>query len=66
MELAKYRNPIELDQYIRSRITDKTKRYYIQSVLTVADPEKKEQETESLRRIPDLFRKLVVRKTLMR
>ena len=35
-------------------------RCYIQSALTVADPRKKEQETESLRRIPDSFRKLVV------
>ena len=25
----KYRNPIELDQYIRSRITDKQKKYYV-------------------------------------
>ena len=26
---AKYRNPIELDRYIRNRITDKSKRYYV-------------------------------------
>ena len=26
---AKYRDPFELDKYIRARITDKTKRYYI-------------------------------------
>jgi predicted AAA+ superfamily ATPase len=26
---AKYRNPIELDKYVRDRITDKTKRYYV-------------------------------------
>ena len=35
-------------------------RYYIQSALTVADPEKREQETASLNRIPDSFRKIVV------
>lgn len=26
---AKYRNPVELDKYIREHITDKTKRYYV-------------------------------------
>ena len=26
---AKYRNPIELDQYVRERITDPNKRYYV-------------------------------------
>ncbi len=36
------------------------RRCYIQSALTVADPKKKEQETESLKRIPDFFKKLVV------
>ena len=35
-------------------------RYYIQSALSVADPEKKEQEIASLIRIPDSFRKIVV------
>ena len=35
-------------------------RYYIQSALTVADPEKREQEIASLIRIPDSFRKIVV------
>jgi predicted AAA+ superfamily ATPase len=28
--------------------------------LTVADPEKKRQETESLKRIPDSFKKIIV------
>ena len=37
-----------------------SQRYYIQSALTVADPEKRRQETESLIRIPDSFRKIVV------
>ncbi|MBQ8076424.1 MAG: ATP-binding protein [Oscillospiraceae bacterium] len=35
-------------------------RFYIQSALTIADPEKKKQEIESLIRIPDSFKKLVV------
>ena len=29
LQNAKYRNPIELDKYIREQIQDKTKRYYI-------------------------------------
>ena len=36
------------------------KRFYIQSVLSIADPDKKEQEIESLKRIPDSFSKMVV------
>ena len=40
-------------------------RYYIQSTLTVADPEKKQQEIESLIRIPDSFKKIVVVKDYM-
>ena len=35
-------------------------RYYIQSALSVDDPEKKEQEIASLIRIPDSFKKIVV------
>ncbi len=35
-------------------------RCYIQSALSVADPEKKEQEIASLLRIPDSFQKIVV------
>ena len=35
-------------------------RYYIQSALTVADPEKRKQEIESLIKIPDSFKKIVV------
>ncbi|MBQ9008792.1 MAG: ATP-binding protein [Clostridia bacterium] len=35
-------------------------RYYIQSALSIDDPEKKEQEIASLIRIPDSFRKIVV------
>ena len=41
-------------------------RYYVQSALTVDDPEKREQETRSLLGIGDSFRKLVVVKGAMR
>ncbi len=37
-----------------------SKRYYIQSALTVADEEKREQETNSLNRVEDSFKKIVV------
>ena len=36
------------------------KRFYIQSALSIAEPDKKEQEIESLKRIPDSFSKSVV------
>lgn len=36
------------------------KRFYIQSALSIADPDKKAQEIESLKRIPDSFSKMVV------
>ena len=36
------------------------RRFYIQSALSIADPDKKEQEIESLKRIPDSFSKMVV------
>ena len=26
---AKYRNPLELDKYVRGKITDKSKQYYV-------------------------------------
>ena len=35
-------------------------RYYIQSALSIAEPEKRMQEIASLIRIPDSFRKIVV------
>ncbi len=37
-----------------------SKRYYIQSALTVSDPEKREQEINSLKRVGDSFKKIVV------
>jgi len=36
------------------------KRFYIQSALSIAEPDKKEQEIEPLKRIPDSFSKIVV------
>ncbi|MBP1587177.1 MAG: ATP-binding protein, partial [Clostridia bacterium] len=42
-----------------------SRRYYVQSALTVADPGKRQQEIESLLRIPDSFKKIVVVKDYM-
>ena len=42
------------------------KRYYIQSALSVEDPDKMEQEIASLTRIPDSFGKIVVVKDYIR
>lgn len=63
---AKYRNPIELDKYVRDRMVADGGKYYIfideiqfvaeiQTALSIAAPEKKEQEITSLKRIPDSF-----------
>ena len=41
-------------------------RYYIQSALSIEDPEKRMQEIASLIRIPDSFRKIVVVKDYMK
>ncbi len=41
-------------------------RFYIQSALSVDDPEKRKQEIESLIRIPDSFRKIVIVKDYMK
>ena len=41
-------------------------KYYVQSALTVDDPDKREQETRSLEKIDDSFRKLVVVKGAMK
>ena len=37
-----------------------SERYYIQSALSIADPEKRQQEIASLTLVPDSFRKIVV------
>ena len=52
----KVRKQLEVD-FVVNRGND---RYYIQSALTVADPEKRAQEIASLLRIPDSFQKTVV------
>lgn len=52
----KIRKQLEVDFVVNKG----DKRFYIQSALSIADPEKKEQEIASLKRIPDSFRKIVV------
>ena len=52
----KVRKQLEVD-FVVNRGND---RYYIQSALTIADPDKKAQEIASLTRIPDSFKKIVV------
>ena len=52
----KTRRQLEID-FVVNRADE---RFYIQSALTVDDPEKRRQETESLIRVPDSFRKIVV------
>ena len=52
----KVRKQLEVD-FVVNRGSE---RYYIQSALTIADPDKKEQEIASLLRIPDSFKKIVV------
>ena len=55
-EGKKIRKQLEVDFVVNRG----SQRYYIQSALTVGDQEKRKQETESLRRIPDSFKKIVV------
>lgn len=55
-EGKKIRKQLEVDFVVNKG----DKRFYIQSALSVADPEKKEQEIASLKRIPDSFAKIVV------
>lgn len=52
----KVRKQLEVD-FVVNRGSD---RYYIQSALSVDDPDKRKQETASLLRIPDSFKKIVV------
>lgn len=52
----KIRKQLEVDFVVNQE----GKRFYVQSALSIADPEKKEQEIESLKRIPDSFSKIVV------
>ena len=55
-EGKKVRKQLEVDFVVNRG----SRRYYIQSALTVADPEKRLQEIASLNQIPDSFRKIVV------
>lgn len=50
------RKSLEVDFVVNSP----TKRFYIQSAITISDPDKKAQEIEPLKRIPDSFSKIVV------
>ena len=52
----KIRRQLEID-FVVNRGDE---RYYIQSALSIGDPDKKEQEIASLIRIPDSFKKIVV------
>ena len=58
----KIRKYLEVDFIVNK--TDR--RFYIQSALSVADPEKKEQEIASLKKIPDSFKKIVVVKDYLK
>ena len=51
-----FRNSLEIDFVVNRGF----QRYYIQSALTIADPDKRKQEIASLIRIPDSFSKIVV------
>ena len=52
----KIRKQLEVD-FVVNRADE---RYYIQSALSIDDPEKKEQEIGPLKKIPDSFKKIVV------
>ncbi len=52
----KIRKQLEVDFVVNRGL----KRYYIQSALSIADPDKRKQEIASLERIPDSFNKIVV------
>lgn len=52
----KVRKKLEVDFVVNRG----SQRYYIQSALSVADPEKRKKEIASLIQIPDSFRKIVV------
>lgn len=56
------RKQLEVD-FVVNRGSD---RFYVQSALSIANPEKKEQEIASLLRIPDSFKKIVVVKDYLK
>ena len=53
---AKERKQLEID-FVANK---GSMRYYIQSALSLPDSEKREQETASLKRVNDSFRKIVI------
>ena len=55
-EGKKVRKQLEVD-FVVNRIDQ---RFYIQSTFSVADPDKRKQELNSLMRIPDFFKRIVV------
>ena len=55
-EGKKLRKQLEVD-FVVNRGDE---RYYIQSALSIAEPEKRKQEIASLIRIPDSFKKIVI------
>lgn len=56
------RKQLEVD-FVVNRGSD---RFYVQSALSITDPEKREQEIASLLRIPDSFKKIVVVKDYLK
>lgn len=64
--VVEYHHTLENGKKVRTQLeidfvaNKGSRRYYIQSALTVADEAKREQETNSLRRISDSFQKIVV------
>lgn len=58
----KVRRQLEIDFVVNRGF----ERIYIQSALSIADPEKKKQETASLLRVPDSFQKIVVVRDYMK
>lgn len=61
-EGKKIRKQLEIDFVVNKG----NERFYIQSALSVADPEKKKQEIASLVRIPNSFGKIVVTRDYMK
>ena len=49
-----------LGYFVDAFLVSRAERYYIQSALSVAEPEKRNQEIQSLLKVPDSFRKIVV------
>ena len=52
--------PLAATRKIDFVVNSENNRYYIQSALSVADEEKRQQEVNSLKRVPDSFKKIVI------